>query len=53
MADWDREVFIDLERDVRIRCCRTGLPPPLRYAITLEVAVENRWTTVRLWDNAR
>lgn len=52
MADWHREVFIELELDVRIRYCRTEPPPPLRYAITLEVEVERQWTTVRLWDNA-
>jgi hypothetical protein len=47
-----REVFIDLERGVRIRYRRSESPPPLQYAITLEVLVETRWTTVRLWDNA-
>jgi hypothetical protein len=52
MADWDREVFIDLALDVRVRYCRTEPPPPLRYAITLEVVFETRWTTIRLWDNA-
>lgn len=52
MAESDREVFIDLELDVRIRYSRSESPPPLRYAITLEVAVEGHWTTIRLWDNA-
>lgn len=47
-----REVFIDLERDVRIRYRRSEAPPPLQYAITLEIRVEDRWTTIRLWDNA-
>jgi len=46
-----REVFIDLERGIRIRYRRSEPPPPFRYAITLEVLVETRWTTVRLWHN--
>lgn len=47
-----REVFIDVEPDVRIRFRRSEAPPPVSYAITLECLVEGRWTTVRLWDNA-
>lgn len=52
MVESDREVFIDLELGVRIRYRRSEPPPPLSYAITLEVAVEGQWTTIRLWDNA-
>lgn len=52
MGQWEREVFIDLEPDVRIRYCRSESPPPVSYAITLEVFVDGRWTIVRLWDNA-
>ena len=52
MSEPKREVFIDLELGVRIRYRRSEPPPPLRYAVTLEALVENRWTTVRLWDNA-
>jgi hypothetical protein len=52
MAESDREIFIDLEPEVRIRYRRSEPPPPVRYAITLEQLVEGRWTTIRLWDNA-
>lgn len=47
-----REVFIDLEPELRIRFRRSEAPPPVSYAITLECLVEGRWTTLRLWDNA-
>jgi hypothetical protein len=52
VGEWEREVFIDLELDVRIRYCRSESPPPIRYAIMLEVLIEGHWTTIRLWDNA-
>lgn len=52
MSEPKREVFIDLEHDVRIRYRRSEPPPPLRYAITLELLADGQWTTVRLWDNA-
>jgi hypothetical protein len=48
----DREVFIDIDADVRIRYRRTEQQPPARYAITLETRVGGSWETVRLWDNA-
>ena len=52
MAAWEREIFIDLEPDLRIRYRRSESPPPIRYAITLELLVDREWTTIRLWDNA-
>lgn len=48
----EREVFIDLEPDLRIRFIRSEAPPPVSYAITLELLEGEDWTTVRLWDNA-
>jgi hypothetical protein len=33
----DREIFIDLASDLRIRYRRSNPPPPIDYAITLEV----------------
>jgi len=47
-----REFFIDLSPDLRIRVRRSQPPPPLSYAITLEVLDLGKWSTVRLWDNA-
>lgn len=52
MAPAEREVFIDVELGVRIRYRRSEPPPPVSYAITLEVLENAEWTTVRLWDNA-
>lgn len=52
MAQDEREVFIDIEPAIRIRFRRSEAPPPVSYAITLECRVDDRWTTVRLWDNA-
>lgn len=48
----EREVFIDLEPGRRIRFRRGEAPPPISYAITLEILDGAEWTTVRLWDNA-
>jgi hypothetical protein len=48
----EREVFIDLELGTRIRFRRSEAPPPVSYAITLEILEGAQWTTVRLWDNA-
>jgi hypothetical protein len=48
----EREVFIDLEPGRRIRFRRSEQPPPVSYAITLEILEGAEWTTVRLWDNA-
>jgi hypothetical protein len=31
---------------------RSEPPPPVSYAITLEVLEAGDWTTIRLWDNA-
>ncbi|MCA1846129.1 MAG: hypothetical protein LC792_23650 [Actinobacteria bacterium] len=47
-----REVFIDIEPNVRVRYRRSEPPPPLEYAVTLEVEIDSEWTTIRLWDNA-
>lgn len=52
MTEWEREVFIDIEPDVRIRYCRSESPPPFKYAIMLEASIDGGWTTIRLWDNA-
>lgn len=52
MANVEREVFIDLDPETRIRFRRSEAPPPVSYAITLEVLESAEWTTVRLWDNA-
>lgn len=51
MADWPREIFVDLTSSMRIRYGRSERPP-IRYAISLETYVESEWTTLRLWDNA-
>lgn len=48
----EREIFIDVEPNVRIRYLRSEPPPPASYAITLESFEDGEWTTVRLWDNA-
>jgi hypothetical protein len=48
----DREVFIDLQPGIRIRFRRSEPPPPISYAITLEVLEGDEWATARLWDNA-
>ena len=48
----EREIFIDLGPDLRIRFRRSEAPPPISYAITLEVLEGARWRTVRLWDNS-
>jgi hypothetical protein len=48
----NREIFIDVEPDIRIRYRRSESPPPVSYAITLETFEDGEWTTVRLWDNA-
>jgi hypothetical protein len=38
---------------IRVRYLRSEPPPPYTYAVTVEVEVgEDRWVTVRLWDNA-
>lgn len=52
MVATEREVFIDVKPGLRIRFRRSEAPPPSSYAITLEINEEDRWTTVRLWDNA-
>jgi hypothetical protein len=48
----EREIFIDVEPDIRIRYRRSEPPPPVSYAIVLESLEDGEWTTVRLWDNA-
>jgi hypothetical protein len=52
VAQSEREIFIDVEPDIRIRFRRSEAPPPVSYAITLEHLFDGNWTTVRLWDNA-
>jgi len=51
MTDWPREVFVDIEPDIRIRYGRSERPP-IRYAIVLETHVDGDWTAIHLWDNA-
>ena len=48
----EREIFIDVEPDIRIRYRRSEPPPPVSYAIVLESFEDGVWVTVRLWDNA-
>jgi hypothetical protein len=48
----DREIFIDLGSELRIRYRRSNPPSPVSYAITLEVLEESGWQAIRLWDNA-
>jgi hypothetical protein len=48
----EREIFIDLRPDLRIRYRRSAPPGSIAYAVTLEVLEDARWTTIRLWDNA-
>ena len=48
----DREVFINLEPDLRVRFRRSNAPPPVSYTITLESLENGSWIVVRLWDNA-
>jgi hypothetical protein len=52
MAAAEREIFIDLSVGLRIRYRRSQPPPPITYAITLELSEDGDWTTIRLWDNA-
>lgn len=52
MVPTEREIFIDVERGIRIRFRRSEPPPPVSYAITLESLEDGEWRTVRLWDNA-
>ena len=52
MVPKEREIFIDVEPDIRIRYRRSEPPPPVSYAIVLESLEDGEWTTVRLWDNA-
>ena len=52
MVSTEREIFIDVEPDIRIRYRRSEPPPPVSYAIVLESLDNGEWTAVRLWDNA-
>lgn len=52
MTGRQREVFIDVRPDTRIRFCRSEAPPPISYAISLEIYEGGEWATVQLWDNA-
>jgi hypothetical protein len=51
VTDWPREIFIDINAEVRIRYGRSERIP-IRYAIMLETRVEDEWTAIHLWDNA-
>lgn len=51
MTNWPREIFVDINVDVRIRYGRSERIP-IRYAIALETRVEGKRTTIHLWDNA-
>jgi hypothetical protein len=52
VASKGREIFIDVEPDIRIRYRRSESPPPVSYAIVRESLEDGEWTIVRLWDNA-
>jgi hypothetical protein len=52
MAAVDREIFIDLTSRLRIRYRRSESPPPIGYAITVELLEAGSWVTIRLWDNS-
>lgn len=52
MRDWPREIFIELDVNARIRYCRSEHPPPIEYAVMLEVLVDGKWSTIAVWDNA-
>ena len=52
MVPTEREIFIDVKPDIRIRYRRSETPPPASYAIVLESLEGGEWTAVRLWDNA-
>jgi hypothetical protein len=52
MRNWPREIFVDLDLVVRLRYCQSEPPPPLEYAVMLEVFVDGSWATIALWDNA-
>lgn len=52
MVPTERQIFIDVKPDIRIRYRRSEPPPPVSYAIVLESHQDGEWTTVRLWDNA-
>jgi hypothetical protein len=52
MSPPEREVFIDIDPRLRIRYRRSEAPPPIGYAVTLELFEDGSWETIRLWDNA-
>ena len=52
MVSTSREIFIDVEPDIRIRYRRSEPPPPVSYAIVLESLENGEWMAVRFWDNA-
>jgi hypothetical protein len=49
MRDWPREIFIDLDMTVHIRYRRSEHPPPIEYAVMLEVLIDGEWHTIALW----
>lgn len=48
---FDREIFIDVEPDVRIRH-RRSTSPPYRYELAVEQLRDDEWATMQLWGSA-
>ncbi len=53
MVATEREALFEVGAGIRVRYRRSEPPPPYTYAITIEAEEgEEKWVTVRLWDNA-